>query len=107
LILTAPITWSARQAAALNATSRITLAENGGMVTLRVTTACPAKNTIANAIFASIVFDEPYSFRGMTIDQEMKATSVIPGRAKGASPESITPDQGYGFQACALRRIPE
>ncbi len=43
---------------------------------------------------------------------------VIPGRANGsapsapddrlrASPESMTPIRGYGFRACAKRRIPE
>jgi hypothetical protein len=33
--------------------------------------------------------------------------SVIPGRDKVASPESITPACGYGFRACAFRRIPD
>jgi hypothetical protein len=32
---------------------------------------------------------------------------VIPGRREAASPESITTGCGYGFRACALRRIPE
>jgi hypothetical protein len=32
---------------------------------------------------------------------------VIPGRDEVASPESITTARGYGFRACALRRIPE
>jgi hypothetical protein len=36
------------------------------------------------------------------------AVPVIPGRAHfGASPESITTIGGYGFRACAKRRIPE
>ena len=37
------------------------------------------------------------------------ASSVIPGRAAllGASPEIHSPDGGYGFRACAKRRIPE
>jgi hypothetical protein len=35
-------------------------------------------------------------------------SAVIPGRALfGASPESITTSGGYGFRACAKRRIPE
>src|SRR5712691_8992300 len=29
----------------------------------------------------------------------VEPSMVIPGRAKGASPESITPDSGYGFRA--------
>jgi hypothetical protein len=32
---------------------------------------------------------------------------VIPGRDEVASPESITTIGGYGFRACAKRRIPE
>ena len=33
--------------------------------------------------------------------------SVIPGHREAMSPESITPICGYGFRACAKRRIPE
>jgi hypothetical protein len=33
--------------------------------------------------------------------------SVIPGHREAMSPESITPIRGYGFRACAKRRIPE
>jgi hypothetical protein len=33
--------------------------------------------------------------------------SVIPGHREAMSPESITPIGGYGFRACAKRRIPE
>jgi hypothetical protein len=32
--------------------------------------------------------------------------TVIPGRAK-REPGIHTPDRGYGFRACAKRRIPE
>jgi hypothetical protein len=38
---------------------------------------------------------------------EQLTSTVIPGRDKVASPESITTSWGYGFRACALRRIPE
>src|SRR3954462_8627863 len=31
--------------------------------------------------------------------------AVIPGRCAASSPESITPVRGYGFRACAKRRI--
>jgi hypothetical protein len=31
--------------------------------------------------------------------------AVIPGRCAASSPESITPICGYGFRACAKRRI--
>jgi hypothetical protein len=34
-------------------------------------------------------------------------TAVIPGRREAPSPESITTIGGYGFRACAKRRIPE
>jgi hypothetical protein len=34
-------------------------------------------------------------------------SSVIPGHREAMSPESITPNRGYGFRACASRRIPE
>jgi hypothetical protein len=80
---------------------------NGGSVTLRVMKTCPAKNTIANAIFASIVFDEPYSFRRMSNDRFEVKLFCRSGARVSASPESITTDWGYGFRACALRRIPE
>jgi hypothetical protein len=33
--------------------------------------------------------------------------SVIPEHCEAMSPESITPIRGYGFRACAKRRIPE
>jgi hypothetical protein len=32
---------------------------------------------------------------------------VIPGRASWREPGIQTPDRGYGFRACAKRRIPE
>jgi len=32
---------------------------------------------------------------------------VIPGHREAMSPESITIAWGYGFRACASRRIPE
>jgi hypothetical protein len=32
---------------------------------------------------------------------------VIPGRAAWREPGIHTPDRGYGFRACAKRRIPE
>ncbi len=34
-------------------------------------------------------------------------TAVIPGRASWREPGIHTPDGGYGFRACAKRRIPE
>jgi hypothetical protein len=33
-------------------------------------------------------------------------SAVIPGRREAASPESITPDFGYGFRAPSLRSGP-
>jgi hypothetical protein len=36
-----------------------------------------------------------------------RADTVIPGHREAMSPESITPIRGYGFRACAKRRIPE
>jgi hypothetical protein len=33
-------------------------------------------------------------------------STVIPGRREAASPESITPDFGYGFRAPSLRSGP-
>ncbi len=39
--------------------------------------------------------------------QNSNAMGVIPGRAKGASPESISPGCGYGFRARRLRAVPE
>jgi hypothetical protein len=35
------------------------------------------------------------------------STSVIPGRCDSIEPGIHTPDRGYGFRACAKRRIPE
>ena len=37
----------------------------------------------------------------------LKRSAVIPGRAKGASPESIIPDRGYGFGLPRCARSPE
>ena len=33
--------------------------------------------------------------------------AVFPGRRASGEPEIHTPDGGYGFRACAKRRIPE